>query len=206
MPEEEPELSEAEASELARRIEAGEDGIVVPAELVEEPEERRAAPPQNLYAQILRMAIAEKIKLALRGNRDARMILIRNTNKLLRRFVLLNPRIGEDEVIAVTRNKSADDELLRMIAERREWMRNYQVRLGLATNPKARLPVALRQVGTLEERDLRIIAKSKNVPAAVSAQARRLLMTTKAPKGGGRSRSPRCGGRGGWYRRWPGRS
>ena len=182
MPEEEPELSEAEANELARRIEAGEDGIAVPAELVEEPEERKAPPPENLYAQILRMPMAGKIKLALRGNRDARLILIRNTNKLLRRFVLLNPRIGEDEVIAVTRNKSADDELLRMIAERREWMRNYQVRLGLATNPKARLPVALRQVGTLEERDLRIIAKSKNVPAAVSAQARRLLMTTKAPK------------------------
>ena len=182
MPEEEPELSEAEASELVQRIEAGEDGIAVPAELVEEPEERKAPPPENLYAQILRMPMAGKIKLALRGNRDARLILIRNTNKLLRRFVLLNPRIGEDEVIAVTRNKSADDELLRMIAERREWMRNYQVRLGLATNPKARLPVALRQVGTLEERDLRIIAKSKNVPAAVSAQARRLLMTTKAPK------------------------
>ena len=182
MPEEEPELSEAEATELARRIEAGEDGIAVPAELVEEPEERKAPPPENLYAQILRMPMAGKIKLALRGNRDARLILIRNTNKLLRRFVLLNPRIGEDEVIAVTRNKSADDELLRMITERREWMRNYQVRLGLATNPKARLPVALRQVGTLEERDLRIIAKSKNVPAAVSAQARRLLMTTKAPK------------------------
>ena len=182
MPEEEPELSEAEATELARRIEAGEDGIAVPAELVEEPEERKAPPPENLYAQILRMPMAGKIKLALRGNRDARMILIRDTNKLLRRFVLLNPRIGEDEVIAVTRNKSADDELLRMIAERREWMRNYQVRLGLATNPKARLPVALRQVGTLDERDLRIIAKSKNVPAAVAAQARRLLMTTKAPK------------------------
>ena len=182
MPEEERELSEAEATELARRIEAGEDGIAVPAELVEEPEERKAPPPENLYAQILRMPMAGKIKLALRGNRDARLILIRNTNKLLRRFVLLNPRIGEDEVIAVTRNKSADDELLRLITERREWMRNYQVRLGLATNPKARLPVALRQVGTLEERDLRIIAKSKNVPAAVSAQARRLLMTTKAPK------------------------
>ena len=182
MPEEEPELSEAEATELAARIEIGEDGIAVPAELVEEPEERKAAPPENLYAQILRMPMAGKIKLALRGNRDARLILIRNTNKLLRRFVLLNPRIGEDEVIAVTRNKSADDELLRMIAERREWMRNYQVRLGLATNPKARLPVALRQVATLDERDLRLIAKSKNVPAAVSAQARRLLMTTKAPK------------------------
>ena len=182
MPEETPELGEPEAAELVRKIEAGEDGIVVPAELLEEPEERKAPPPQNLYAQILRMSMAAKIKLALRGNRDARMILIRNTNKLLRRFVLLNPRIGEDEVIAVTRNKSADDELLRMIAERREWMRNYQVRLGLATNPKARLPIALRQLSTLGERDLRLIARSKNVPQAISAQARRLLMTVKAPK------------------------
>src|SRR5439155_428869 len=72
MPEEEPELSEAEASELVQRIEVGEDGIAVPAELLEEPEERPAPPPRNLYARILRMKIAEKLKLALRGNRDAR--------------------------------------------------------------------------------------------------------------------------------------
>src|SRR5437899_5417316 len=181
MPEAEPELSEAEASELARRIEAGEDGIAVPAELLEEPEEHRAPPPQNLYARILRMKITEKLKLALRGNRDARMILVRDTNKLLRRFVLLNPRIGEDEVIAITRNKSADDELLRVITERREWMRNYQVRLGLATNPKTALAVALRQVATLEERDLRQLSKAKNVPQAVAAHARRLLFTKQAP-------------------------
>ena len=178
MPEEERELSEAEANELARQIEAGEDGIAVPAELLEEPEERRAPPPQNLYARILRMKITEKLKLALRGNRDARMILVRDTNKLLRRFVLLNPRIGEDEVIAVTRNKSADDELLRMITERREWMRNYQVRLGVATNPKTPLAVALRQLPTLGERDLRMLAKSRNMPQTVVAQARRLLLAT----------------------------
>ena len=184
MPEEEPEpeLSEAEASELAHRIEAGEDGIAVPAELLEEAEERKAPPPQNLYARILQMKIAEKLKLALRGNRDARMILIRDSNKLLRRFVLLNPRIGEDEVIAITRNRSADDELLRMITDRREWMRNYQVRLGIATNPKAPLVIAIKQVGTLDERDLRLISRSKNVPMAIAAQARRLLMTVKAPK------------------------
>lgn len=182
MPEEERELSEAEAAELARRIEAGEDGIAVPAELVTEPEDRKAPPPANLYAQILHMTMAEKLKLALRGNRDARMILIRDSNRLLRRFVLLNPRMGEDEVISLTRSKSADDELLRMITERREWMKNYQIRLGLATNPKSPMLIAIKQVGTLDERDLRLIARSKNVPAAVASQARRLLMTTKAPK------------------------
>ncbi len=182
MPEEERELSEAEAAEVVRRIEAGEDGIAVPTELVEEPEERKATSlAGNLYAQIPQMTMAEKLKLALRGNRDARQILIRDGSKLIRRLVLMNPRMTDSEVIAVTRNKSADEELLRMITERREWMRNYQVRLGLATNPKAALVLALKQVGTLDERDQRLIAKSKNVPAAVAAQARRILLT-KAPK------------------------
>ena len=54
--------------------------------------------------------------------------------------------------------------------------------LAWATNQRARLPGALGQVGTLDERDLRMIAKSKNVPAAISAQARRLLLTVKVPK------------------------
>src|SRR5262249_59349706 len=118
-----------------------------------------------------------KIKLALRGNQDARLILVRDTNKLIRRFVLMNPRIGENEVLAIVRNKNVDDELLRMITDRRDWMRLYQVRLGLATNPKTALPVAVRLVGTLDDRDLRQVGKSKNVPQVVAAHARRLLMT-----------------------------
>jgi hypothetical protein len=173
MPEEQA-LTEEEIDELARAIVAGEDAIDVPQEMLVEPE---APAPRSLYAEIIAMSIGQKIKLALRGNHDARTILIRDTNKLIRRFVLLNPRISETEVISITRNKSADDELLRMITERREWMRNYQVRLGLATNPKTAPAVALRQVATLEERDLRALSKSKNVPQVVAAHARRLLFT-----------------------------
>ncbi len=172
---------EAEVAELVRAIEAGEDGIAVPQELVEEPE-KPAALPQSLYAQIIGMSIGAKIKLALRGNRDARLILIRDASKLVRRFVLLNPRITDSEVIAVARNKTADDELLRLITARREWMRNYQIRLALCVNPKTPLVVALKQVGSLGERDLRQIAKSKNVPQAVAAHARRLVLTKDGNK------------------------
>jgi hypothetical protein len=174
-------VSEEQVAELVRSIEAGEDGIVVPKELVDEPEQRRAL-PQSLYAQLLVMPVPGKIKLALRGNHDARTILIRDTVKLIRRFVLMNPRITDGEVIILTRNKSADDELLRMVTERREWMRNYQIRLGLATNPKTPLPVAMRQVATLDERDMRQIAKSKNVPGAIAAQARRILLTKQSSR------------------------
>ena len=175
------ELDEGDVAELVRKIEAGEDGIAVPGAMLDE--EQPATPEaRSLYAQIMTMAIAQKIKLALRGNQDARVILVRDSNKLIRRFVLMNPRIGENEIVAIVRNKSADDELIRMVTERRDWMRLYQVRLGLATNPKAQLPVALRMLGTLEERDIRQIAKSKNVPQAVAAHARRILFTKHAPK------------------------
>jgi hypothetical protein len=181
MPEEQA-PDDADVAALVRAIEAGEDGIAVPGELLEERPPSAEAPPRSLYAQILGMSIGQKIKLALRGNQDARLILVRDTNKLIRRFVLMNPRIGENEVLAIVRNKNADDDVLRMINERRDWMRLYQVRLGLATNPKTALPVAIRLVGMLEERDLRQVAKSKNVPQAVAAHARRLLMTTRAPR------------------------
>ena len=180
MPDEERAFTDEEVEALARAITAGEDAIEVPGEMLVEPEAPADAAPRGLYATILGMTIGQKIKLALRGNHDARTILIRDTNKLIRRFVLLNPRISEKEVIAITRNKSADDELLRLITERREWMRNYQVRLGLTTNPKTAPAVAFRQLATLEERDIRQIAKSKNVPQAVAAQARRLLFARQA--------------------------
>jgi hypothetical protein len=124
------------------------------------------------------MSMGERIKLALRGNKDARMILIRDPSKLVRRFVLRNPRISDAEVIAVARNRSAEEDLLRKISEKKEWMRNYQVRLSLTTNPKTPLPIALKQVNLLGERDLRALAKSKNVSHAVAAQARRLLLAT----------------------------
>jgi hypothetical protein len=175
-----PEASEADAEAIARAVEAGVDDIVVPAEMLVE-EAEAAVPPlaRSLYAQILNMGMGEKIKLALRGNRDARAILIRDAQKLIRRFVLQNPRVTDTEVVAVARNRSADEELLRMIADRREWMRNYQIRLALATNPKTPLVLALKQLTTLTDGDLRLLTKSKNVSATVASQARRILMTMR---------------------------
>src|SRR5262245_28188817 len=158
-PDESPDES---IDEIVRAVEAGKDQITLPGELLQEP----APPARSLYATIVTMGVAEKVKLALRGNQDARLILIRDSNKLIRRCVLQNPRLTDGEVAAVAGNRSSDDELLRVIAENREWSRNYEVRKALALNPKTPLMLALRFVATLLERDLRIIARSKNVPEA----------------------------------------
>jgi len=160
---------------IAESIRRGDDTYHVPEELLVEPEP--PVPPINksLYAQVLAMKVGERIKLALKGNRDARMILVRDTNRLIPRFVLQNPRLSEDEVIAVARNRNLDGDLLRLIGDHKNWPRNYQVRLALVSNPKTPLATSLHYVNSLLERDLRLLAKSKNVSAAVVAQARRIL-------------------------------
>ncbi len=176
-------LDEAEYERIRKQVEAEEDDILVPFDLIGDYERPPgAANPESLFSKILNMTVSEKVKLALRGNKDARNILIRDSSKMIRRFVLQNPRIGDSEVIAICRNRSADDELLRQIAARREWMKNYQVRLALATNPKTPLPIAMRQVFTLGERDLQQLAKSRNVPQAVATQARRIVIEKREKK------------------------
>ncbi|MBI3783878.1 MAG: hypothetical protein HY270_10800 [Deltaproteobacteria bacterium] len=167
------EIQELQA--IADTIERGEDAIVVPEEMLVEPEKEATPINKSLYAQILSMTVGEKLKLALRGNRDARALLIRETNRLIARFVLKNPRLTEDEVVAIARNRNLDSEILREIGEHRLWPRNALVRLGLVTNPKTPVAVALRYVISLGERDLRHLAKSRNVPAAVVSHARRVL-------------------------------
>ncbi len=169
------EVGEKELEELAARIERGEDGIAIPEQLVVEPpgddEETR-----SLYARIRQMTVGERIKLALKGNRDARVLLLRDPTRIVQRFVLQNPRITEEEILMACKNRNTDGEILRIIGSNREWLKNYPIKLALVLNPKTPLAIALHLVSSLLERDLRLLAKSKNVPVAVAASARRLVV------------------------------
>ena len=160
---------------IAESVERGDDPYIVPAEMLVEPEPDKPV-NKSLYTQIQHMSVGERVKLALKGNRDARMILIRDPNRLIQRFVLHNPRITDDEIIMVARNRNLDADLLRFIGEHKHWPRNYQVKLALVTNPKTPLATALHFVASLMERDVRFLAKSKSVSGTIAAQAKRLIM------------------------------
>jgi hypothetical protein len=177
-----PEEREEDVEAIAVEVVEGRDAYVIPEDLVHDAEEK-APPSLNLRARITAMKVGERLKLALKGNRDARAILIRDANRLVQKFVLQNPRISEEEIIALAKNRSAERELIDAIAKRKEWLANYQVRLALVTNPKTPLATAVRYVPTLFARDLRQLAKSKNVPTAISGLARRLVIERAAGKG-----------------------
>jgi len=168
-------LVDEDLEALAEQIRLGQDDINLPEELLRELE-LDTAQARNLFNLIQQMNIGERLKLALKGGRDARAILIRDANKIVQRFVLQNPRLSEDEVLAVAKNRNSDSDVLRLIGENREWTRNYQVRLGLAQNAKTPIGIALNFIGALGERDLRNLSKSRNVSGAVASKARRMMM------------------------------
>lgn len=130
---------------------------------------------KSLHALIQNLSVFDKIKLARVGNAEARSLLVRDRNKLVAAATVRSPKVQEQEVLAFAKARNVSDEVLRIIACSREWTRSYAVKLALASNPKCPQQWAMRFLGHLQERDLRAIMKSKDVPAVISTQARRML-------------------------------
>jgi len=171
-----PDVLTDEAAAAALRAFLGDDASAFAATLIEEHEgELDPEAEGNLFALIQKMSIMQKIKLARMGNKEARGLLVRDRNKLVATAAIRSPKMSENEVEGFAKARNVSDEVLRIIASNREWTRNYTVKLGLAMNPKCPLPMAVKFLNFLHERELRQIMKSKDVPSAVSTHARRLL-------------------------------
>ena len=48
------------------------------------------------------------------------------------------------EVMRYATNRGLDDEIVRYIANQRQWVRLYGIKVALVNNPKCPLPVAMR--------------------------------------------------------------
>lgn len=131
---------------------------------------------QSKFQMAQTMGVGDKIKMAMTGDKEWRTLLIKDTNKLVSGAVIKNPRLTENEVLGIAKSAVQNDDIMRMICANKEWVKNYQIRKALVENHKTPLPAALRYVATLSEKDLSLLAKSKNVSSVIAAQARRLLM------------------------------
>ncbi|MCK8502291.1 hypothetical protein [Myxococcus fulvus] len=136
----------------------------------------------TLAQRLMKMSIAEKIKLATLGNKEARGALIRETNKLVAVAVIRSPRITDGEVLACASNRAMMDDVLRVIYNNREWTKNMKVKLALVKNPKVPLTVTMKFLNALRDGELKDLSRDKNVPAAVQTFAKKLLEKKTAPK------------------------
>lgn len=130
---------------------------------------------ESLLQRIQRMKVVEKIRLAMVGDKETRNILTRDPNRLVQFAIISNPRITDGEIALIACSRGADEDVLRRIGNNREWVKYYPIRLGLCTNPKAPIAITGRLLETLTQKDLKLISKSKSVPAAVAQAARRMI-------------------------------
>lgn len=127
----------------------------------------------SLLARIQRLDVGERAKLARGGDKEARSILIKDSNRQVAMSVLANPRITVQEVEQIAASRNVSEDILREIGGNKDWCKSYTVALSLVNNPKTPIPIGLTFLNRLFTRDLRFLAKSKGVPEVIRATAKR---------------------------------
>lgn len=133
---------------------------------------------QSLTQQIQNMGIVERVRVAMKGSREARAMLIRDPNKMVASAVLSSPKLTMAEVESIAKMANVSEDVLRAIAQNRGWIKNYGVAHGLVRNPKTPVAMSLTLMQRLVDRDVRSLAVDRNVPEPLRLAARKRLVKT----------------------------
>ncbi|MFZ5891554.1 MAG: hypothetical protein ACOY0T_10925 [Myxococcota bacterium] len=135
-----------------------------------------------LYAIIGQLTVTQKIRRATLGTAAERLLLVRDANRLVATAAVKSPLMRENEAAQISASRAVSEEVLRTIAMNRDFTRNYQVKLNLVSNPRTPLTYAARFMPHLRDNDVRSLAKSKNVPGAISLAARQQILRKQGKK------------------------
>jgi hypothetical protein len=137
---------------------------------------------RNAYQKIITLNAAQKAILAMKGGREERLILIRDTNKVVAMAVLRNGRLTETEVESIAKMRNVTDEVLRQVGSNRDWTKSYPIILALLNNPRTPPSVATNFVSRLQNRDLKNLANNRDVPELIRKMAKRTHTTRTQPQ------------------------
>lgn len=139
----------------------------------EEPEEE--AKYVDRATELMKMRPSEKVRAALLGNKSDRNILVRDSNRVVAMAAIKSPKVSDGEICAWSSNRSLSPEVIRFIANRREWVKMYAVKLNLVNNPKTPMAKAMTLLAYISRQDLAKVSRSKSVPSALAKAAKRKL-------------------------------
>lgn len=138
--------------------------------------------PLRLAQRLLKLGTSQKIMLAIKGGKEERTALIRESNRLIQVGVIRNARITEGEVAYIAQMRNINDEVLRIISMNREWMKKYAVVRALVFNPRTPPSLSLTFFKRLMDSDIKFLMKDKNVSEVLRREAKRFLESKSAGK------------------------
>ena len=128
----------------------------------------RAAPAGSMAAR--------KIHLALHGSKQERMKIMRDGDRTLHGYVLRNPRLRLDEVAFIAKMTAVSPDLLKAIAERRDWVQRPEVAMAIVRNPKSPVSLAIQMLQYVAPAELRRLAKSSSARMPILQAARKKVV------------------------------
>ncbi len=145
----------------------------------EDEEQQKMKPTDDVPRNLGSLPIFARIRLAQLGNRFVRSQLIRDTNKLVSMAVIKSPGMSDMEVEEYSKNRQLPEDVIRYISSRKDWVKNYRVKVNLVNNPKTPVTTSMGLLTHLRDGDLRALARSKNIPQAVRSAAVQRLHAKK---------------------------
>jgi hypothetical protein len=133
----------------------------------------------SLIRRIMFMTVKDRVKFALKGDREARGILVRDSNRIVATAVIHNPRITDKEIENVASMRTVSEEVLRLIGMNRAWARSYPIIHNLARNPRTPLATAVHILPRIQAKDLKALSENRNISEGVRRQAYRLVQVRK---------------------------
>jgi hypothetical protein len=135
---------------------------------------------ETAMQRLQKMNFTDRLRAAVKGTREMRSILIRDTNKMIAAAVLSSPKLSEPEIEAFAKMANVSEDVLRTISNNRAWMKNYAIALSLAKNPKTPLATSLHIMPRLNDRDLAQLSVDRNVPEPLRIAARKKVVAKQA--------------------------
>ncbi len=129
-----------------------------------------------VFQRVALMSVKDRVLLAIKGTREARMILIRDPNRMVAGAVLRNPRLTDTEIEGIAAVKTVPEDVLRQIGQNRAWTRSYVVIHNLVRNSRTPIAISLTFLGRIQTRDLRALSTNKNIPDVIRQSSYRLYM------------------------------
>jgi len=133
--------------------------------------------------RISKLDIRSRIALAMRGSKEDRSILIRDSTKLVAVAVLDSPKVSETEVEAFATQKNLLDSVLRAIPLKRKFAKNYTIMRNIVYNPRTPIDTSLGLVKGLLIHDLKNLMDNKDVSDTIRKTAVRLYKQRLEKKG-----------------------
>jgi len=137
----------------------------------------------SVAKRIARLKTNQKIMLAIKGGKEERTILIREANRLIQENVMRNGRITEGEVAFIANMRTINDGVLRIITMNREWMKKYTIVKAIVYNPRTPIALAMSNLKRINEFDMKLMQRDKNIPEVLRREAKRFLEAKGSGKG-----------------------